>query len=292
MKLSRDDLKDLFPHIFIKRKKLWDYICTFNGSSYPDAHDSPGPGAPSEETASTKSSGESSCDNSSESSNSSPEVQVLKRTKPREWTASATGKKIKASWPGANFTFPLSEGVKKCVKSKIPLNDKLRRELIRDCVTCLKASVGEGINTNHVNEAAKIICKEVPVMKDEKPPLWPEDMEFPYWASAKQMVNKRLANLKTSSKGKSASSATANEDDLLIETGEKDTEEDTSKHMKVLHKEFKKKGKNWKVIQQLLAFTFGKRREEIALITGQGAISNMLDKHAYLDQQRVVSLMA
>jgi len=62
------------------------------------------------------------------------------------------------------------------------LDDSTRCEFIRSCVTCLQAHCGDdNITKDHVTELAKLICKEVPCLRDEKPPLWPKDEEFKYW---------------------------------------------------------------------------------------------------------------
>ena len=83
-----------------------------------------------------------------------------------------------------DFKLPISDAVKKFVAEKTFLDDATRRQLIRDCVTCLKAYSGERLTSEHLTEAAKALCQEVPVLKDERPPLWPEDVEFEYWVGS------------------------------------------------------------------------------------------------------------
>lgn len=74
--------------------------------------------------------------------------------------------------------------MKKSVADNSIFDDVSRRQLIRDSVTCLKAYAGEHLSSEHFTEAAKVLCKEVPVLQDEKPPLWPEDVDFGYWLSS------------------------------------------------------------------------------------------------------------
>lgn len=86
---------------------------------------------------------------------------------------------------GQDFKFPISAKVKECVKKKISLDDNSRKQLIRESVTCLQANAGERITSKHFEEAAKQLCNEVPILMDEKPPLWPDEIEFQYWVSLK-----------------------------------------------------------------------------------------------------------
>lgn len=112
-------------------------------------------------------------------------LPALKRT--RLWN-SPPEKKEKHCLLGDDFKFPISSKVKKCVEEKTPLDDNLRRQLIRECVTCLQAYVGDSLTSEHVTEASKKLCKVVPLLKDEKPPLWPEDLEFQYWVNLTYFV--------------------------------------------------------------------------------------------------------
>ena len=69
--------------------------------------------------------------------------------------------------------------VKKCVEENILLDDATRRQLIRETVTCLVAYADqERLTSAHFTEVAKLLCKSVPVLCDEKPPSWPDDVEF------------------------------------------------------------------------------------------------------------------
>lgn len=107
----------------------------------------------------------------------------LKRTKPREYSLTPP-KNERRTLLGKDFKIAISDAVKKCIEKNSFLDDVSRRQLIRDCVTCLKAHSGEHLTGEHFTEAAQLLCKEVPVMRDEKPPLWPEDVEFEYWVSS------------------------------------------------------------------------------------------------------------
>jgi len=76
---------------------------------------------------------------------------------------------------GGHFKLPaLSVKVKKCVEENIPLNDATRRHLIRETVTSLVAY-------GYCTEVAKRLCKGVPVLCDEKPLSWPDEVEYQFW---------------------------------------------------------------------------------------------------------------
>lgn len=93
-------------------------------------------------------------------------------------------KKAKHSLLETDFKLPVSAKVKECVQKKIPLDNSDRRQLIRESVTCLQAYVGDQhISSSCFEEAAKQLCDKVPLLQDEKPPLWPNNLEFQYWVS-------------------------------------------------------------------------------------------------------------
>ena len=117
---------------------------------------------------------------------SASNLPALKRTKPREYNVQKTvqAKKAKCCLLEKDFKLPISAKVKECVQKKIPLDDNDRRQLIRESVTCLQAYVGDQqISSSHFEEAAKKLCDKVPLLRDEKPPLWCDDIEFQYWVS-------------------------------------------------------------------------------------------------------------
>ena len=124
----------------------------------------------------------SSCEDVSLSqSMSASDLPALKRTKPREFVHNVPAKKAKCCLPETDFKLRISAKVKKCVQKKCPLDDSDRRQLIR---TCLQAHVGDQrISSSCFQEAAKQLCDKVPLLRDEKPPLWPHDVEFQYWVS-------------------------------------------------------------------------------------------------------------
>ena len=105
----------------------------------------------------------------------------LKRTKPREFPA--PGKKAKTILLGEDFRLPgLSVKTKRCIKENVQLDDATRRQLIRETVTCMIAYAGEArLTTAHFTETAKRLCRSVPVLCDEKPPSWPDEVEFQFW---------------------------------------------------------------------------------------------------------------
>lgn len=82
-----------------------------------------------------------------------------------------------------SFKFPMSPELKECVKKGGPVPDHLRRQLVRECVTCLKAECVESILNDAVKIASKVICAEVPKLKDVQPPRWPEGVKFEYWVN-------------------------------------------------------------------------------------------------------------
>lgn len=107
-------------------------------------------------------------------------VPKLKRTRPREFPVLA--KKAKCSLLGENFKLPISSKIKQCVKDNTPLDDANRRQLIRDCVTYLEAHVDcMQLTSEHFTEVAKQLCESVPLLCDEKPIHWPDNIEFQYW---------------------------------------------------------------------------------------------------------------
>ena len=82
-----------------------------------------------------------------------------------------------------SFKFPMSPELKEYVKKGEPVPDNLRCELIRECVTCLKAENGESIPNDAFKVASKLICVEVPELADVQPPNWPKGVKFEYWVS-------------------------------------------------------------------------------------------------------------
>ena len=115
---------------------------------------------------------------------SASDLSALKRTKQREFVHNVPAKKAKRCLLETDFKLPISAKVKKCVQKKSPLDDSDRRQLIRESVTCLQAYFGgQHISSSCFEEAAKQLCDKVPLLRDEKPPLWPHDVEFQYWVS-------------------------------------------------------------------------------------------------------------
>lgn len=97
-------------------------------------------------------------------------------------------------------------------------------------VTCVQAYVGEHVNSKHFEEAAKQLCEKVPLLRDVKPPLWPDEIEFSYWASAKHLLLKRYSNVKSSSKkGKRPEPAISDETDQSTEDVSIKAQQGTSK---------------------------------------------------------------
>lgn len=108
----------------------------------------------------------------------SPSVPALKRTKPREFPEPSV-KRVKLL--GQDFKLPITAKIRECVKQNTALDEATRKQLIRETVTCVAAYVGERVTSKHFEDAAKQLCEAVPLLKDAKPPLWPEEVEFDYW---------------------------------------------------------------------------------------------------------------
>ena len=69
----------------------------------------------------------------------------------------------------------------------ILLDEATRRQLIRETVTCVSAYAGESVTPRYF-EVAKQLCEKVALVKDEKPPLWPKEVEFHYWVCLKYYI--------------------------------------------------------------------------------------------------------
>ena len=76
-----------------------------------------------------------------------------------------------------DFKLPISSKVNEFVQQNRSLDESTRRQLIRETVTCVEAYV----SSKHFEEAAKQLCEKVPLLRDVKPPLWPDEIEFSYW---------------------------------------------------------------------------------------------------------------
>lgn len=107
-----------------------------------------------------------------------PSMPVLKWTKPREFPEPP---KKKVKHLAQDFKLPISSKVNEFVQQNRSLDESTRRQLIRETVTCVQAYVGEHVSSNHFEEAAKQLCEKVPLLRDVKPPLWPDEIEFSYW---------------------------------------------------------------------------------------------------------------
>ena len=104
---------------------------------------------------------------------------ALKRTKSREFPKPPV-KKVTHQVLLQDFKLPSSANVRESVQLNISLDEATRRELIRETVTCVSAHVGVSVIPKHFEEVAKQLFEKVALLKDEKPPLWPEEVEFPY----------------------------------------------------------------------------------------------------------------
>jgi len=115
---------------------------------------------------------------------SASDLPAVKITKQREFVHNVPAKKGKHCLLETNFKLPISAKVIECVQKKIQLDDSDRRQLIRESVTCLHIQPYLGdqhISSSCFEEAVKLLCDKVPLLRDEKPPLWPNNLEFQYW---------------------------------------------------------------------------------------------------------------
>jgi len=82
----------------------------------------------------------------------------------------------------ASFTFPLPPGL----KSHKEVPDNLRKQIIRDAYTCMRAQAqNDKINSQDFTIVAKQICKAVPQLKDHPPPGNRCSLgDFEYWVSS------------------------------------------------------------------------------------------------------------
>jgi len=95
----------------------------------------------------------------------------LKRTKPTHYVASEPAKKAKHCLFEKDFKLP--------IYSTRERKSACRRKLIRETVTCLETYVDDQpITSSHFEELAKKLCEKVPLLRDERPPLWCDVLEF------------------------------------------------------------------------------------------------------------------
>lgn len=120
----------------------------------------------------------------------STSVPKLKRTRRLELGRQNRGQESpaeqhlsKTSIQLESFKFPVSKRIMEYSKEVKSLEEEDRKQLIWDCVTCLKAECGDHVTKEQFKLASQIICAKVPVLKDIKPPHWPEDEEFHYSVS-------------------------------------------------------------------------------------------------------------
>jgi len=86
------------------------------------------------------------------------------------------------------YNFPISKEMCTCEEKRIFPSKSLRTSLIRDCYTCLLATVGSTPRDKDLEQAAKQICQKLTILKDPKPPAWPEDKVFNEWVSNKTWI--------------------------------------------------------------------------------------------------------
>lgn len=184
-----------------------------------------------------------------------------------------------------SFKFPVSPELKKYVKKGEPIPENLRCELIRECVTCLKAQYGEAIPNDAFKMASKLICAEVPELADVQPPNWPEGVKFEYWTSVLYTLKKRYMNIKHRTSGESSKSKKGQQ--FVLEVSEKDSESLLKELVKEVCGKRKKKEVNWESVKKLQRLTFSSRKKNIEDIdiTGNNVVSAILEKFPFLDNE-------
>ena len=137
---------------------------------------SPSPSATSTISLLSSSLSELSDDNHESLSPSSSCSSTKTYSPPSSQTAKGTAGNMK--WD--DFRFPIPPGLKKGVDD-VP--DAIRKQIIRDAYTCMRAVSQSKISFEDFKVVAQNICSKVPQLKDVKPPGFYEGLEFPYWVS-------------------------------------------------------------------------------------------------------------
>ena len=107
-------------------------------------------------------------------------IRSLKKGPQAKKIALSTAQTQPSSVDLKSVRFPLSPETRECVKKGKPVPDEERCQLIRECVTCLKAHYGEFVPNDAFKLASRIICAEAPMLKDIETP----GLNFDYWVNS------------------------------------------------------------------------------------------------------------
>ena len=92
------------------------------------------------------------------------------------WKSVPEPPKKKVKHLAQDFMLAISSKVNEFVQWNRSLDESTRRQLIRETVTCVQAYFIEHVSSKHFEEAAKQLCEKVPLLRDEKPPLWSDEI--------------------------------------------------------------------------------------------------------------------
>ena len=101
------------------------------------------------------------------------------------------------------------------------------------------------------------------------------------------MLKKRYMNIKPRNSGESSKSKKCQQ--CVLEASEKDNESLLKELVKEVCGKRKKKEVNWESVKKLQRLTFSTRKETIEDIIGNNVVSTILEKFAFLDNERCVS---
>ncbi|XP_078373918.1 uncharacterized protein LOC144657455 [Oculina patagonica] len=300
MNLTREDLPYLLgkKSTFKERKELWGCLqrVQYSGlkSPFKERENEELAASPSSiDTMSVESdSGSDRATPTQSQPSTSRSVPKLKRTHRMELERQNRGQESPAeqdlSKPSIqleSFKFPVSKRVMQYCKEGKSLEEEDRKQLIRDCVTCLKAECGDHVTKEQFKSASQFICGKVPVLKDVKPPHWPEDEEFHYSASVEYLLKKRYTNLKSR---KSKDPGKAVNHPVLDTVTAKDANSLHQELTKELQKGQKKNPVNWAAVTSLQKLSFSARKDEIQAMSGTKVVDQILEKYPFLDNERIL----
>ncbi|XP_074616920.1 uncharacterized protein LOC141876279 isoform X2 [Acropora palmata] len=259
IRLTRSDLTDLIPGDFLARKELWDLVEYLTQCSPPALVRKECSKSPS--TLSVDS------DQSDRSfgfdiDTPRPLTPIFPKSDSHKW---------------ASFTFPLPPGL----KSHKEVPDNLRKQIIRDAYTCMRAQAqNDKINSQDFTIVAKQICKAVPQLKDHPPPGNRCSLgDFEYWGTVRYLLRKRHTNLKR---------PVDNDCKEEMERKKKcvdslrPTPADIANHHKQIMIELRKVDVNVDAVRKLQKLSFLQRADDISNIHGTDALTKILKNYPFL----------
>ncbi|KAK2566381.1 hypothetical protein P5673_009885 [Acropora cervicornis] len=285
IRLTRSNLTDLIPGDFLARKELWDLVEYLQNSSFKivEKQDelaieednefdfrrtqcSP-PALVRKERSKSPSTLSVDSDQSDRSfgfdiDTPRPSTPIFPKSESHKW---------------ASFTFPLPPGL----KSHKEVPDNLRKQIIRDAYTCMRAQAqNDKINSQDFTIVAKQICKAVPQLKDHPPPGNRCSLgDFEYWGTVRYLLRKRHTNLKR---------PVDNDCKEEMERKKKcvdslrPTPADIANHHKQIMIELRKVDVNVDAVRKLQKLSFLQRADDISNIHGTDALTKILKNYPFL----------